>query len=184
MYSFKNITFDFKFLKMKKIKSLSLFFVASILFFSSCAVKSNDANNTVDSFFNAYKSDFRTVNKNLITKALSEKIDSAIAKEKYDAKRLKDLQSTDKPLMIEGDIFTSIYEGYTSFRIKQTKADGKKASVVVAFENKNYNFTWENEVILLLENNTWRIDDVLYTDKRGAGKSTKDVLSAFLKLNS
>ncbi len=163
---------------------LSLFSFAYLLLITSCSNKNSEVNKTVDSFFSNYKSNFRTADKNLISKELSDKIDSTIALEKYDAKRLKDLQSTDKPLMIEGDIFTSIYEGYTSYKIKSTDIKGDKANVVLSLDNKNYKFNWENEVVLIKENNSWKIDDVIYTDKKGAGAGTKDVLNKFLSLKT
>lgn len=166
---------------MKNISLLST--LASLLFLlSSCSNQTSEVNKVVDSFFSVYKSNFRTADKNLISKELSEKIDSAIAKEKYDAKRLKDINSTDKPLMIEGDIFTSIYEGYTSYKIKSTSVNEDKANVLLSLENKNYKFNWENEAVLIKENNTWKLDDVIFTDKRGPGASTKDVLKKFLSL--
>lgn len=168
---------------MKRITIL-MSVITSLLLFSSCSNNTAEVNKAVDSFFSTYKSNFRTVDKKLISKELSEKIDSTIAKEIYDAKRLKDMQSTDKPLMIEGDIFTSIYEGYTSYKIKSTSVNGDKANVVLSLENKNYKLNWENEVVLIKENNTWEIDDVIYTDKKGAGAGTKDVLKKFLSLRS
>lgn len=166
---------------MKK-STLLLAVITSLLLFSSCSNNTAEVNKAVDSFFSTYKSNFRTVDKNLVSKELSEKIDSTIAKEKYDAKRLKDMNSTDKPMMIEGDIFTSIYEGYTSYKIKNTTIKSDTAHIVLSLENKNYKLNWENEAVLIKENNAWKIDDVIYTDKKGAGAGTKDVLKKFLSL--
>ncbi len=117
----------------------------------------------------------------MLSTELSVLLDKTIAKEKASADELKALKSTDKPDLIEGDIFTSLYESYTSYRVGKSKVDGHKATVSVRFFNKLYdNTTWKDAVELVSEKGVWKIDDVHYRGKAAAGKSTKEVLLRFL----
>ena len=69
---------------------------------------------------------------------------------------------TDKPMMIEGDVFTSLYEGQDSVSIEEILMEGQVAHVKVMFQNTAYNHKWSDQIILIKENNTWKIDNVVY----------------------
>ncbi len=89
--------------------------------------------------------------------------------ESSDAERVRTSDApTDKPLLIEGEIFASLYEGYTSFEVKDVQFSGDSARVVVDFTNKNYREQWADTVILLKQG-AWKVDDVRYADKYEPG---------------
>ena len=73
---------------------------------------------------------------------------------------------TDKPLLIEGEIFTSLYEGYTKYYSIDTAYCSKnEARLPFVFENTNYKEKWIDTILLVYENKSWRFHDVLYGRK-------------------
>jgi hypothetical protein len=69
---------------------------------------------------------------------------------------------TDKPMMIEGDVFTSLYEGQDSVSIEEISLQGQIANVKVMFQNTAYKHSWSDQIILIKENHKWKIDNVVY----------------------
>jgi hypothetical protein len=164
-------------MKLKILLSL----IVTALLFSCNPFKNNEINKVINAFYTKHKGPFEDVNKNLLSASLSSLIDKAIAEEVKSAKELKALKSTDKPAMIEGDIFTSLSESFTSYEIGETKIYDNKAAVMVAFTNNSSGSeTWKDEIELIKENGAWKIDNVRFKGERSVGKSTKDVLSQFL----
>ena len=163
-----------------------LFYVAAFLVVTtiSCSVKKiKEAEKTIHRFYSNYKpGDYRVADKTLLSKDLNEKIIAATLKQSEDAARLKSIGSTDKPLMIEGDIYTSLAEGATGYEILQSFAIDELVKSEVRFNNMNYNLTWTDTIILKKEEGAWKIADILYTSKQGGAKGTNDVLSVFLQL--
>jgi len=95
---------------------------------------------------------------------------------------------TDKPDMIEGDIFTSLYDSYTSYKVGEIKLESYKAIVLVGFtyqekDPKYKNFQWMDEVVLVNEHG-WKIDNVLYKGHTSSVSNLKEVLSSFINSNS
>ena len=152
---------------MKTYSLTITLFLLSIFILSGCGVsKEKEVNKTIDSFFDSYQSNFRKADPTFITKNLSDKINQSIVKEKTSANQLKAIASSDKPLMIEGDIFTNLYEGYTQYKIVNTTVEEQKAYVTILFTNKNYdNISWIDTVFLIKEKLVWKIDNVFYADK-------------------
>jgi hypothetical protein len=71
----------------------------------------------------------------------------------------------DKPPWIEGDILSSSFEGFTSFRAGSSKGSGKVRAVVVRFryaEPGRSGVEWQDEVVLRNEAGRWRVDDLRY----------------------
>jgi hypothetical protein len=156
-----------------------------LLILNSCSSPKQDAGNIVDAFYKSYKGDFRTCDKNSITVDLAIKIDSAIVRERQEVQKMAaSAYPTDKPDMIEGDIFTSLYDGYTSFKIAEIKIEQNKAVVSVGFTYKEKNpkfndIIWVDNVVLVQENG-WKIDNVLYKGNNCAVASLKEELDNFL----
>lgn len=116
----------------------------------------------------------------LLSKQLSGLIAKAKEVEKLDRIRvLKSEYPTDKPLLIEGEIFTSIYEGYSSFEVNEMVQNGKTAKAVVRFKNEEYHLTWP-DTMLLIQENGWKLDDVRYGNSNGSlQKNLKDFISSY-----
>jgi hypothetical protein len=164
-------------MKLKILLSL----IVTTLLFSCSPFKNNEINNVINAFYATHKGPFEDADKTLLSASLSELINKAIAEEVKSAQELKALKSTDKRAMIEGDIFTSLAESFTSYEIGETKIHDNKAAVWVEFTNNKSGLeTWKDEIELIKENGSWKIDNVSFKGERAVGKSTKDVLSQFL----
>ena len=81
--------------------------------------------------------------------------------------------------MIEGDVFSSLYEGQDAVKIGDIKIEGNKATAEVEFTNTEYKLTWK-DVVILVQENGWKIDDVLYTGHKVDVKGTKDGLLSLI----
>jgi hypothetical protein len=71
----------------------------------------------------------------------------------------------DSPPLIEGDLFTSMFEGATSFKVGACKGDAKKTSCAVAFTyDDKYDppTHWTDTVYLVMTPGGWRVDDIGY----------------------
>jgi hypothetical protein len=124
---------------------------------------------------------FGDVDQSMLSADLSNMVVRAREFEQRDAERVKASQyPSDKPHLIEGDIFTSLYEGQDGFQIKEIKVNDTNASALVEFSNAAYSQKWDDQVELIYENG-WKIDNIIFYAGRN-GTSTKDVLKAFLQL--
>jgi hypothetical protein len=120
------------------------------------------------------------VDQNALSNELSSLLQQTLEAEKNDAEATKNGPfPTDKPLLIEGDIFSSLYEGRTSVKVQSISIEEQKAKAVLALENKPYNTQWTDTVMLVNENKVWKIDDVVYGQANKQG-STRQVLNKFL----
>ena len=69
------------------------------------------------------------------------------------------------PPLIEGDLFTSLFEGATAFRIGACKEGSVKASCAVDLtydDRKEAPSRWTDTVTLTKTNAGWRVDDIEY----------------------
>ncbi len=109
--------------------------------------------------------------------ALDSLVKAAKEVEKMDRERvLKSEYPTDKPKLIEGEIFAGLYEGYTSFTVEHVEIKESQAKAVLAFENKNYKTQWKDTLVLAREKG-WKLNDVRY----GKGGSLNALLGQFIK---
>lgn len=86
--------------------------------------------------------------------------DGADAEERY-AKATKG----DVPPLIEGDVFTSLFEGATAFRVGECSGDetARLCPVALSYRPRGEAPTrWVDRVALLREAGGWRVDDVIY----------------------
>ena len=70
----------------------------------------------------------------------------------------------DKPPWIEGDIFSSNFEGFTSFNVASSKAQEQTRQVPVNFvyiEGK-FKVKWTDTLVLRNEAGHWLVDDIFY----------------------
>lgn len=162
------------------MKTKILFFplIVIMLLFSCNNTQSDGITKVVNKFYKYYKGKYVGADKGLLSASLAVLIDKALEKEALSAAEIRASKSTDKPAMIDGDIFTSQQEGYTGFKIGETKIEGDKAIVTVEFTNKTANNkAWKDDVVMVKENGAWKIDNVNY--KGDAGKNVKAVLTQF-----
>jgi len=162
----------------------TFFMLFLVALFSACGNRQHqDITSTIDSFYTRNAAgDYRLVNKSLLTPELAGLIEEATSKQAASAAALRAAGSTDKPYIIEGDIFTSLLEGSTEHKVLSIKVNGTTAEAAVQFRHTQYNYEWSDRVQLQQFNGAWKIDDVIYTPGKGAGKSTRTVLTQFLSL--
>lgn len=73
----------------------------------------------------------------------------------------------EKPPWIEGDLFSSLFEGPTSFTVGAATVERDRARVTVSFADDHTDdgkpFEWKDDVLLIIDvNNEWKIDDIEY----------------------
>lgn len=149
-------------------KSLCLNLACLLILFASCGSRQEaEIIKTIEGFYSGFDGNFRTADTSMISKELQNLISKAIEKEIYEAKKMKESDyPTDKPMMIEGDVFTSLYEGQDSVSIEEISLEGQVAHVKVMFQNTAYNHKWSDQIILIKENHKWKIDNVVYEEQR------------------
>lgn len=89
-----------------------------------------------------------------------------------------------KPYLLEGAIFTSLYEGHTAHSVKNIEVKEGTALVIIEFVNDLFGSTevWTDEIVLLNENG-WKLDNVRYGEPKGEFKNLKLLLSDFITGN-
>jgi hypothetical protein len=88
--------------------------------------------------------------------------DGAAAEARFSAK------IKDSPPLIEGDLFSSLFEGATSWKLGTCTANGNTARCPVNYahaDNKTKPVTWTDTLLLVNTPQGWRLDDIAY----GAG---------------
>ena len=71
----------------------------------------------------------------------------------------------EKPPYVEGSLFSSLFEGYTSAQPITVATEGERATVPVCFRYEGGDgqvSEWADSVKLVREDGAWRIDDVVY----------------------
>lgn len=179
------------YLRMKKLLFLSL---GVLLLFVSCKkdvvqpTSSSDAaiHEKVNELYTHYgKSNEVIYNEpvsgDLFSRDLKEALEVAINTSKADIEKVKKSDHPDeKPLIFEGAIFSSLYEGFTNYKIKSVTIHGKKAEVPVELE---YNMAaptvkWIDTIHLTDTEKGWKIDNIIF-DKTGNSKDLKARLKEF-----
>jgi len=164
------------------VKSVYLAAVAVTLLLSGCADPSApppEPSEVVENFFTGYRGDFREADRTALSASLGEAITQAAATEDESrAAVLASLYPSDKPLLLEGELFSGLYEGFNGFNVGEAVVENGRAAVEVNFTNSHYGVGWVDRVDLVDENG-WKIDDVRYLDKKTGALGLRDVLRDF-----
>jgi hypothetical protein len=74
------------------------------------------------------------------------------------------LAPTEKPPLADGNPFSSLFEGHSTYSAKTTIMRGDTALVVVAFTNTDQKpaVMWSDTLVLVKPQTTWRIADIRY----------------------
>lgn len=119
----------------------------------------------------------------LFSPNLKRDLEDAINASKADIERVKKSDHPDeKPLIFEGALFSSLYEGFTSYKITSVKIKDNTAEALVAFEYSlaSPKVVWTDTVCLVLTEKGWKVDNVTF-DKIGNSKDLKTRLTAFVQ---
>jgi len=88
----------------------------------------------------------------------------------------------ESPPIIEGDLFTSLFEGATAFKIGACKADGDRGRCAVFLTYDDHSgkpVNWTDTAMLARTKDGWRIDDIAYGGNWSFGN--KGTLTGTLK---
>ncbi len=113
-----------------------------------------------------------------ITPALEQLL---AAGENAEARYAKETNNQSPPI-IEGDLFTSLFEGATTFKMGACKADDGKGRCAVFLTYDDHSgkpVNWTDTAILARTQSGWRIDDIAYGGKWDFGN--KGTLTDTLK---
>lgn len=96
---------------------------------------------------------------------------------KEDEERIKKSDMpTDTPILLEGSVFTSLYDGYTSYKLKEVNVNGNSAKAVVEFVyNDTPKIVW-NDTLIFINKNGWKISNIVFTTKYSNHKDLKERL--------
>ncbi|RQO40718.1 hypothetical protein DBR39_07210 [Chryseobacterium sp. KBW03] len=178
------------------MKKQLFFYLGILLFFVACEKKKpatdtssdNAVRMKVNELYSKYgKSNEAVYNQpipeDLFSKDLKETLENAIHASKADIEKVKNSNHPDeKPLIFEGAMFSSLYEGFTAYKIKSVNIQDKTADAQVEFE---YNMsspkvTWIDTVHLINTEKGWKIDNVIF-DTIGNSKGLKARLTEFVQ---
>lgn len=128
--------------------------------------------------------------KDLFSSDLQKILENAIDTSTSDIENVKKSDHpTDKPLLLEGAVFSSLYEGYTSYTIQSihviedAQGLGTAADVKVGFEYTldSPKIVWTDTVRLIkVPKDGWRIDNINFDNKMGGSKNLKTSLGHFI----
>ncbi|MFA6469600.1 MAG: hypothetical protein WCW35_11935 [Bacteroidota bacterium] len=158
------------------------FVIASVIPCEGCADNSSEEALLVLNSFYKNTDNFRTIDSTLLSHELRALIDTVQRDENFEAEKIvRSKFPTDKPLMIEGNIFTSLYEGHDAWRIDTLRFDGKRLVATVICSHSSFNKVpeWTDKVVLVNENG-WKVDNVLLQHSRGPFASSKEILFHFI----
>lgn len=105
------------------------------------------------------------ISEDLFSKDLKKVLESAINASKGDIEKVKSSDHPDeKPLIFEGAIFSSLYEGYSSYKIETITVKGKTAEALIQFEYDMVSpkVIWKDKVQLVNIDQKWKIDNIIF----------------------
>ncbi len=129
------------------------------------------------------------VSENLFSPELKKVLEDAVSASKADIERIKKSEyPDDKPFLLEGSVFTSQYEGFTSYKIKKIHtADPSDKSIKADVELENASFSpktvWTDQIQLIKIDGTWKIDNINFGDNPDI-KDLKTGLQNFIPMQN
>jgi hypothetical protein len=158
---------------MKNTNFSFLILLLSLMLFSCDSNKNanKEINQTLAQLYEKPMGIYDSIPSNLFSKDLLKKINAVRKITKDDEARIAKSDSpTDKPILFEGSVLSNLYEGFTKYK------------ATINFENSDFSPSekWSDTVILVNENG-WKFDNVLYTRKDSETKDLKENLDSMIK---
>lgn len=97
--------------------------------------------------------------------------------------------ATPVPPLVDGDLFTSLFEGATSFSLDSCESEESRATCLVrmrhtasADEKNSSDERWTDKLLLIKENQQWRIDDIEFVgnDQSAQHEYLSDTLNSVI----
>lgn len=119
------------------------------------------------------------VDTSLFSTNLVDELNNLKRVRKMDEERIRKSEHPgDKPIMIEGSLFSSLMDGYTEYAIKEISIEDPSAEVIVEFIYPSDPVEkWQDKVVLVNEKG-WKIDDVIFSSPMTKDKNLTERLSA------
>jgi len=119
----------------------------------------------------------------LLSPYLSEDLRQLFEKAQLEQKRfIKENPVDMKPPWIEGDMFTSLFEGAQSFKVGGIKTRGvyTEVSINLEYKEKDETSQWSDTLVLVKTKEGWRVWDILLNGdwQFKSGSSLRQVLGA------
>lgn len=171
-------------------KTILLFCFLSLNLNVSCDIINEDeATKVVETFYNSHdqnENDFRKMDTLLLSNELIYLIKKVKKREEQEIEIIKNsAYPTDKPFTLDGDVFTRVNEGVYTYKILEIKHFKNKMKVLVEFTNKTYKELTNYADIILIPNNGWKIDNIIFK-KYDQNKSVQEDFKNYIydnKLN-
>jgi hypothetical protein len=99
----------------------------------------------------------------ILSPYLSEDLRKLFEKAQLEQKQFIEENPTEKPPWVDGDMFTSLFEGAQSFKTGEVKTRGVYTDVSVNLEYKENGQTsrWTDTLVLVKTKEGWRVWDIL-----------------------
>ncbi|WES99071.1 hypothetical protein P2W68_05510 [Chryseobacterium arthrosphaerae] len=137
------------------------------------------------------------ISDDLFSPELKKLLETSINTSKADIEKVKNSDYPDeKPLLFEGAIFSSLYEGYSSYSIQSIDIKDNTADVVINLEHSDAGIhsekdnpttsskiLWKDSIHLInTDNRGWRIDNISFDKKMAGSKDLKTSLTNFTQI--
>ncbi len=169
------------------MKFILIYFTIAFAFFSCKKVETHSPEESFEKFFIEYqKKDFRQIPDSMLSSQLVHYINLV---EKIEAQSTENIKNssfpTDKPNLLEGDIFSSLYEGFDDYKILSKET--KDSIVILHLELTNQTIqpktTWKEDCIMKNDNGAWKIENFIFkNNNKNDFKSTLNVLQSFVHI--
>lgn len=168
----------------------TLFPQCSASCFTSESAGHKDIKQTVMDFFDSSPRSgrFYEAKTSLLSRELASLVQKAKAEEEWSSECVRNSKyPTDKPKIIEGDIYTRSWERHTRMDVSHISSDANSGQVYVKFYSDDYTpvIPWFGFVSLIREHGQWKIDDILTWELSRevifTAGSIRDYFSEFLK---
>jgi len=83
-------------------------------------------------------------------------------------------RNKDSPPLIEGDLFSSLFEGISSFRLSACTGDAQKGRCIASLTHSDPRqkpVTWNDALLLVNTPSGWKVDDIAYSAGFAFGNS-------------
>ncbi|MCJ8152789.1 hypothetical protein MKJ01_03290 [Chryseobacterium sp. SSA4.19] len=145
-----------------------------------------EVKNSFKKFNQSYQAhkDHRKIPRSILSEHLLFYIDLAQKKENQSIENVKRSDSpTDKPDIIEGDVFSSLYEGFNEYKILSCTIKNNTARLKLELKNTHFKpiIVWNDDCILIKEKGIWKVDNFIFGKKDNDGKkNTQNIFRSFM----
>lgn len=96
--------------------------------------------------------------------AISPDLDSLIAQAAEAERRHSERTANSEPPYLQGDIFSSLFEGATGFEIGKCEAEDETVAcdVLLVHDASDQPVQWTDRVVLVASGGRWAVDDIVY----------------------